>query len=218
VTGRAAPVRLPDDTCRPLGGPLLARALTARIPAAPRHFAWVPPTDDPSSSRRAATSSRRTDRVQIVPTVQVNDIAVYYEIHGFGTPLVLIGGLGADITLHRGIIAGLAQRHQVWVEALYDLAGTWTCGSSLGHMPSWPCLAADSFLAARCTIMAAGERQRPTIHGLDDHVQPSGVVDHHGVSQLGPAGFLRRMVGIAAVGPPLLTCVIKNTPFAGQVV
>jgi len=51
--------------------------------------------------------------VQIVPMVQVNDIAVYYEIHGLGTPLVLIGGLGADITLHRGIIEGLAQRHHV---------------------------------------------------------------------------------------------------------
>jgi pimeloyl-ACP methyl ester carboxylesterase len=44
---------------------------------------------------------------------QVNDIAVYYEIRGRGTPLVLIGGLGADTTLHKGIIEGLAQRHQV---------------------------------------------------------------------------------------------------------
>jgi 3-oxoadipate enol-lactonase len=48
-----------------------------------------------------------------VPTVQVNDIAVYYETHGTGTPLVLIGGLGADITMHRAIIQWLAQNHQV---------------------------------------------------------------------------------------------------------
>jgi 3-oxoadipate enol-lactonase len=48
-----------------------------------------------------------------VPTVQVNDIAVYYELHGAGAPLVLIAGLGADITQHTGIISWLAQRHQV---------------------------------------------------------------------------------------------------------
>src|SRR5664280_2990426 len=35
------------------------------------------------------------------------------------------------------------------------------------------------------------------------------------VSHRGPAGLLPRMVGIAAVGHPLLTFVTKNTPFAG---
>lgn len=54
-----------------------------------------------------------TTSVQVVPIVQVNDIAVYYEIHGTRTPLVLISGLGADITVHRGIIEGLAQHNQV---------------------------------------------------------------------------------------------------------
>jgi hypothetical protein len=34
-----------------------------------------------------------------MPTVQVNDIAMYYELQGVGEPLVLIAGLGADITL-----------------------------------------------------------------------------------------------------------------------
>ena len=61
----------------------------------------------------ATTGGRRATKVQFVPIVQVNDIAVYYEIHGSGTPLVLIGGLGADTTLHKGIIEGLAARHQV---------------------------------------------------------------------------------------------------------
>ena len=33
---------------------------------------------------------------------RVGDISMYYEIHGTGTPLVLIGGLGADLTMLRG--------------------------------------------------------------------------------------------------------------------
>jgi len=33
-----------------------------------------------------------------MPTVQVNDINIYYEIHGEGEPLVLIMGLGANAT------------------------------------------------------------------------------------------------------------------------
>jgi hypothetical protein len=35
---------------------------------------------------------------QRVPTVTVNDINMYYEIHGEGEPLVLIGGLSNDVT------------------------------------------------------------------------------------------------------------------------
>ena len=30
-----------------------------------------------------------------MPTVQVNDLSKYYELHGTGAPVVLIGGLGA---------------------------------------------------------------------------------------------------------------------------
>jgi 3-oxoadipate enol-lactonase len=33
-----------------------------------------------------------------MPTEHVNDIQIYYEIHGEGEPLVLICGLGTDIS------------------------------------------------------------------------------------------------------------------------
>jgi pimeloyl-ACP methyl ester carboxylesterase len=43
-----------------------------------------------------------------VPGVRVNDIELYYEVHGEGSPLLLIPGLGVDIRFFRGIIADLA--------------------------------------------------------------------------------------------------------------
>lgn len=48
-----------------------------------------------------------------MPTVRVNDIDIYYEIHGEGEPVVLIAGLNSDHTLYRGIIPWLAERYQV---------------------------------------------------------------------------------------------------------
>lgn len=50
-----------------------------------------------------------------MPTVQVNDIDMYYEIHGEGEPLVLIAGLNSDHTLYRGILPHLATKNQVIV-------------------------------------------------------------------------------------------------------
>jgi hypothetical protein len=50
--------------------------------------------------------------VCVVPTVQVNDIAVYYEEHGAGTPLVLIAGLGADLILIGGLARAFAEHHR----------------------------------------------------------------------------------------------------------
>lgn len=44
-----------------------------------------------------------------MPTVQVNDIRMYYEIHGEGEPLALIVGLGTDISEWSAIIEGLAR-------------------------------------------------------------------------------------------------------------
>lgn len=48
-----------------------------------------------------------------MPTIQVNDIHMYYEIHGEGKPLVLVGGLGIDLSELDGISRWLAQKYQV---------------------------------------------------------------------------------------------------------
>jgi len=50
-----------------------------------------------------------------MPTVKVNDITKYYEIHGEGEPMVLIAGLNSDHTLYQkvGITPRLAERYQV---------------------------------------------------------------------------------------------------------
>jgi 3-oxoadipate enol-lactonase len=44
---------------------------------------------------------------------RVGDISIYCEVHGTGTPLVLIGGLGADVTMVAAITSEFAERHQV---------------------------------------------------------------------------------------------------------
>jgi pimeloyl-ACP methyl ester carboxylesterase len=43
-----------------------------------------------------------------VASVRVNGIELYYEVHGEGPPLLLIPGLGVDVTFFRGIIDDLA--------------------------------------------------------------------------------------------------------------
>jgi 3-oxoadipate enol-lactonase len=43
-----------------------------------------------------------------MPRVRVNDIELYYEVHGEGSPLLLIPGLGVDVDFFRGIIDDLA--------------------------------------------------------------------------------------------------------------
>jgi pimeloyl-ACP methyl ester carboxylesterase len=48
-----------------------------------------------------------------MPTLPVNDIHMYYEIHGQGEPLVLISGLSGDISQIRPLITWFAQTHQV---------------------------------------------------------------------------------------------------------
>ncbi|MFL5656084.1 MAG: alpha/beta fold hydrolase [Ktedonobacteraceae bacterium] len=48
-----------------------------------------------------------------MPYIKVNDIQMYYEIHGDGEPLVLIVGLGTDISEWDGIIHWLAQKYKV---------------------------------------------------------------------------------------------------------
>ena len=48
-----------------------------------------------------------------MPYEKVNDIQMYYEIHGDGEPLVLIVGLATDISEWDGIIGWLAKTYQV---------------------------------------------------------------------------------------------------------
>ncbi len=48
-----------------------------------------------------------------MPTVKVGDINMYYEVHGEGEPLVLIMGLGGDITRWWRILPVLAKEFRV---------------------------------------------------------------------------------------------------------
>lgn len=48
-----------------------------------------------------------------MPTARVDDITLYYELHGSGEPLVLILGLGLDMSECESLIAELARHHQV---------------------------------------------------------------------------------------------------------
>lgn len=48
-----------------------------------------------------------------MPTIHINDIQMYYEIHGDGEPLALIVGLGTDISEWDSIIHWLAQKYRV---------------------------------------------------------------------------------------------------------
>lgn len=48
-----------------------------------------------------------------MPTVKVNDIQIAYEIHGSGSPLVLISGVGYGAWFWNKIVPGLAEHYQV---------------------------------------------------------------------------------------------------------
>lgn len=48
-----------------------------------------------------------------MPSVKVNDIEMYYEVHGEGEPLVLIGGLGTDVRPYATIVRALSERYRV---------------------------------------------------------------------------------------------------------
>jgi 3-oxoadipate enol-lactonase len=56
-----------------------------------------------------------------MPKVRVNDIEMYYEIHGTGTPLVHVGGLAGDARTWQRQIEHLAQHYQVLA---FDNRGT----------------------------------------------------------------------------------------------
>ena len=48
-----------------------------------------------------------------MPYIKVNDIQMYYEIHGDGEPLTLIVGLATDISEWDGLIRWLAEKYKV---------------------------------------------------------------------------------------------------------
>lgn len=48
-----------------------------------------------------------------MPMASGNGISIYYEVHGAGDPLLLIGGLASDVTLFRQLIPDLAEHRQV---------------------------------------------------------------------------------------------------------
>jgi 3-oxoadipate enol-lactonase len=48
-----------------------------------------------------------------MPTVSVNGLRIYYELAGGGPPLVLIAGLGLDLSEYGQLIDALATHHQV---------------------------------------------------------------------------------------------------------
>jgi pimeloyl-ACP methyl ester carboxylesterase len=48
-----------------------------------------------------------------VPSIKANGISIYYEIHGQGEPLVLIGGLSLDVSEIEWMIRGFSQKYQV---------------------------------------------------------------------------------------------------------
>lgn len=48
-----------------------------------------------------------------MPSVQVGDIGMYYELHGDGPPVVFIGGLGAELTLFAAVTERLARSFRV---------------------------------------------------------------------------------------------------------
>ncbi len=48
-----------------------------------------------------------------MPTIKANNIEVYYEIHGDGEPLILIGGLGTDTSVWTAVLEQLMKHYQV---------------------------------------------------------------------------------------------------------
>jgi pimeloyl-ACP methyl ester carboxylesterase len=50
-----------------------------------------------------------------MPSIEVNDIAMYYEIHGTGKPLVVVNGLAIDISEFEVITRPLANHNRVLV-------------------------------------------------------------------------------------------------------
>jgi pimeloyl-ACP methyl ester carboxylesterase len=85
-----------------------------------------------------------------VPTVEANGITLYYEVHGDGPPLVLILGLGADISVFQPLVRDLAAHHRVLA---FDNRGAGRSGKP--HEPyTVPMMADDTAGLIRAVGMA----------------------------------------------------------------
>jgi pimeloyl-ACP methyl ester carboxylesterase len=72
-----------------------------------------------------------------VPLIAANDVQLYYESHGSGAPLVVLGGLGLDVS-ELGMLTGpLAERFRV---IAVDNRGTGRLAKPQGRTRSsrWP--------------------------------------------------------------------------------
>ncbi|MDD5538638.1 MAG: alpha/beta hydrolase, partial [Candidatus Omnitrophica bacterium] len=63
-----------------------------------------------------------------MPSVKSDDIPLYYEVYGKGSPLLLIGGLGSDSASWLGVAKGFSPYFQAIV---FDNRGSGRSG--LGH-------------------------------------------------------------------------------------
>ena len=77
-----------------------------------------------------AAKRRWAATVPSMPTARVNGITMYYEQHGAGEPLLLVNGLGADITLLAPLIA--------WFEGSFRVVALDNRGAGRTDKPDAP--------------------------------------------------------------------------------
>lgn len=82
-----------------------------------------------------------------MPKIQVNDIAMYYETHGKGEPLVLIGGFSVDHTTWASVIDKFSDHYQV---VLFDNRGAGQTDVPEGH---YSVLQMAEDIAALCSAL-----------------------------------------------------------------
>ena len=148
-----------------------------------------------------------------MPFVQVNDIELYYESHGAGDPLVLIGGLGQAVSETRTLISALAA-------AGYRVIAADNRGAGRSAKPPGPYTIrqmADDTAAlltqigvARTHVLGISMGGRIALSLALDH---PGLVDHLVLASTGPRTSRRRWrvrLGMAVSRLPALRG--KNPP------
>ncbi len=92
-----------------------------------------------------------------MPKVRVNDIAMNYETHGEGEPLVLIGGLGTDISMYRKMMREFSETHRVLV---FD-----NRGAGLSDKPDIP-YTIEMMADDTAALMASAGIERASVLGI----------------------------------------------------